>query len=260
MITLDKIVIYPIKSLDGIEVNQSSITTKGSLLHDREFAMFNADGKIVNAKRNPKVHLLRCWYNLNDMKIELSVNGNDEKFIFNLNSQIEEIEDWMSIFFEEKIRLKKNSESGFPDDLSAYGPTLVSKASLLEVASWFNFSYENILKRFRVNLVVDQAPLFWEDKLYGNEGEKIYFTVGNVEFAGINPCNRCPVPSRNPENSVEYTDFQKIFAEKRKATLPAWANKNRFNHFYKFCLNTQTPLTEAGKNITINDEVVILNK
>jgi uncharacterized protein YcbX len=52
------IFIYPIKSLDRIAVTQATILKSGALKHDREFALFDEQGRFVNGKRNAKVHLL----------------------------------------------------------------------------------------------------------------------------------------------------------------------------------------------------------
>jgi uncharacterized protein YcbX len=45
---LAKIWLYPIKSLDGIEVEKATILDRGSLEYDREFAFFDAENKFVN--------------------------------------------------------------------------------------------------------------------------------------------------------------------------------------------------------------------
>jgi uncharacterized protein YcbX len=61
---LAKILLYPVKSLDGIEVENARVLTSGSLQHDREFAIFDEQGKFVNGKRHPKIHLLRAQFAL----------------------------------------------------------------------------------------------------------------------------------------------------------------------------------------------------
>lgn len=259
MTTLSNIIIYPVKALEGISVDEAMITVNGALEHDREFALMDSAGKFINGKKYPKVHLLRALYELNEMFIELSIKDSTEQFIFNLISQADEIGKWFSDFFETHVTFCRNQLSGFPDDTKAYGPTVVSLGSITEVASWFNLDSEEVIKRFRPNLLVDSPSPFWEDQLFGKEGEKKLFSIGETKFEGTNPCNRCVVPTRNPDDSVPHPDFQKIFIENREKTLPEWAEKSRFNHYYKFCVNTETPLTEAGKKITTGDEVKILN-
>ncbi|MEZ4690515.1 MAG: MOSC N-terminal beta barrel domain-containing protein [Ignavibacteria bacterium] len=53
--TVSKIRIYPVKSLDPVELNEVTISER-SLLHDREFAIFDENGKFVNGKRTPEIN------------------------------------------------------------------------------------------------------------------------------------------------------------------------------------------------------------
>jgi hypothetical protein len=50
-------------------------------------------------------------------------------------------------------------------------------------------------------------------------------------------------------------DFQRLFAEKRQATLHAWAARSRFNHFDRLSVNTRIPASEAGKVILAGDTI-----
>ena len=51
MKTIERITVYPIKSLDGINVDKVEITQGGSLRYDREFALVDGDGKFINGKK-----------------------------------------------------------------------------------------------------------------------------------------------------------------------------------------------------------------
>jgi len=52
---LGSLTIYPIKSLDGLSVAESTITPGGILEHDRAYAIFDEQGKTVmaSAPRGP---------------------------------------------------------------------------------------------------------------------------------------------------------------------------------------------------------------
>ena len=50
-----KICVYPIKSLDGVEVRKAKVLQSGALEYDRQFAIFDEQGKYVNAKRYAKI-------------------------------------------------------------------------------------------------------------------------------------------------------------------------------------------------------------
>ncbi|TKX51751.1 MOSC domain-containing protein, partial [Halorubrum sp. SP3] len=75
---------------------------------------------------------------------------------------------------------------------------------------------------------------FWEDRLYSDHDHEVVFRIGDVTFRGANPCQRCIVPVRDPHTGEEYPEFQRIFIENRKRTLPEWADRARFDHY--FCL------------------------
>ncbi len=78
-------------------------------------------------------------------------------------------------------------------------------------------------------------------------------------FQGVNPCQRCVVPTRNPFTTAAYPNFQKIFVAKRRESLPSWA-ASRFNHFFKLAVNTRVPASEASKTIQVGDAIKILGK
>jgi hypothetical protein len=252
---LAKIIIYPIKSLDGVAVNQATILPGGSLQHDRELVLVDEKGKIVNAKRTAKIHLVRSRFDLQNRTVSLQVMGT-KKQLFQLDEERKAIEHWFSDFFGFQVKLQENLFTGFPDDLNSPGPTVVSTATLTKVASWFpDLSLEQIRDRFRANLEIDDVPPFWEDQLYAEKGDISAFKVGNVLFEGTYPCQRCPVPTRDAFTGEAYPNFEKIFVEKRKETLPDWANLSQFNHFFRLTANTQIPASETGKILKVGDVV-----
>ncbi|MGV0029241.1 MOSC domain-containing protein [Phormidesmis priestleyi] len=252
---LVKIIIYPIKSLDGVAVNQATILPGGALQHDRELAIADEKGKIVNAKRTAKIHLVRSRFDLQNRTVSLQVMGT-KKQLFQLDEEQKGIEGWFSDFFGFQVKLQENLFTGFPDDLNSPGPTVVSTATLIEVASWFpDLSLEQIRDRFRANIEIDDVPPFWEDQLFAEKGEILPFRIGDVLLKGTNPCQRCPVPTRDAFTGEAYPNFQKIFVDKRQETLPEWANLSQFNHFYRLTVNTQIPPSEAGKILKLGDVV-----
>jgi uncharacterized protein YcbX len=91
--------------------------------------------------------------------------------------------------------------------------------------------------------------------LYGAPEELKPFRIGEVSFFGHNPCQRCVVPTRDADSGEAVPGFQKKFMEMRKRELPEWANPRRFNHFYRFAVNTSIPATEAGKRLRTGDPV-----
>ena len=256
---LANITIYPIKSLDGVTLTSTAVLKSGALQHDREWAMFDKLGRFVNGKRYAKVHLLRSTFDLTADTVSLQAYDVAPTHTFHLSEERTELESWLSEYFGFEVELRQNAIAGFPDDTKASGPTIVSTATLETVASWFpGIEVDEMRRRLRTNLEIAGVPPFWEDRLFDESDKAVDFQVGAVRFAGINPCQRCVVPTRDSLTSSAYSDFQKIFIQHRQATLPAWTHLSRFNHFYRLAVNTCIGESEADKILQLGDEVQLL--
>lgn len=256
---LARLIIYPIKSLDGVAVTRATVLKSGALQHDREFALFDEDGKFVNGKRQAKVHLLRTSFDADVKTVSIQVQGR-EQTQFHLYKERADLEAWLSDFFGFRVQLRQNSLAGFPDDTDSPGPTIISTATLETVASWFpGVGVDEMRSRLRANVEIGDVPPFWEDQLFAEAGDIVQFQVGEVLFYGVNPCQRCVVPTRDSLSGEVYPNFQKMFVEKRKQTLPSWVVSSRFNHFFRLSINTKIPESESGNILQIGDEVKILS-
>jgi hypothetical protein len=265
---LANIRLHPIKSLDPVSVHEARISPSGGLALDRAWALYSVDGKWVNGKRTPVVHLIRAAYSPDLSSVTLSVPTDRRKIpvrTFAFPGDYEEASEWFSVFFEQQI-VVRYSPGGFPDDTVANGPTIISTSSLLAVSAWFapspegfpGLSADDIRLRFRSTLEIDGVPAFWEDHLFGeDERSVVRFTIGEVHFEGSNPCARCPVPPREPHTGVAIDIFQKRFTQLREATLPEWSPRPRFDHFYRLATNTRVPSAESGKLIRIGDPLLL---
>ena len=212
------------------------------------------------AKRNAKVHGLRTFFDVRERVLVARVEETEQKHIFHVDLERERLIAWLSDYFGFSVTVQENDAQGYPDDLKAPGPTIISAGTLDTVASWFPEANAQTFKlRFRANLELADAEPFWEDRLYGDADTVVPFRIGDVLFEGINPCKRCVVPSRDPQSGQMYPHFQKTLAEKRAEYLPSWANRSRFNHFYRLAVNTRVPASETGKVVRVGDEVVMLS-
>ena len=251
---VSKLFIYPIKSLDGIEVNNVTILASGAIKGDRQFAMFDESDRFINGKRNYLVHSLRSQFNLETQTVSLTVRDDKNQTTFNLETEQNLLENWLCKYFAIPVSIKQNTTHGFPDDTASPGPTIISTATLEAIASWYpELDVEDVRLRFRANIEIDGVPAFWEDRLFAEAGNTVDFQIGDVQFIGVNPCQRCVVITRNPKTGEVYPNFQKTFIAKRKETLPTWTEKTRFNHFYRLAINTRLPETEQGKRINLED-------
>ena len=254
---LARIRIFPVKSLDGHDLSETVVLACGGLAHDRQYCLLDRDDKILNGKRLGEMILkIRSDVHLGFGEIRLS--DGLETATYRVDRDKAKIEAWFSQRLKQAVHLAEDAVSGFPDDTEAAGPTIISTATLRQVGAWFQLDLEETRRRFRANLEIDGVEAFWEDRLYGEAGETVRFHIGDVEIEGVNPCARCAVPSRDSQTGVILEPgFQKIFADRRRKALPAWASESRFDHFYRLAVNTRIPASEAGKRLHVMDEVVV---
>jgi uncharacterized protein YcbX len=257
--SLAQIRLYPVKALDPAVVSAARIAAGGALAFDRRWALFDDQGQVLNGKNEARVHGVRSRYEIgaDGVRVAVSAPGMEDA-AFDLGLEGAAFAAWMGRAVGRPLELREHAGVGFPDDLESYGPTVVSTASLEAVASWFpGLTTDSVRRRFRANLEITGVEPWWEDRLYAGKGEGVRFRVGDVLLDGTNPCARCVVPPRDPDTGAALPLFQKTFAERRRQALPAWAETTRFNHFYRFTVNTVVPLPEAGKHVRVGDAVTI---
>ncbi|NPB05122.1 MAG: MOSC domain-containing protein [Aquificae bacterium] len=255
---LSKILVFPFKSFDPVEVEKVRITEGGTLENDRRFALFRKeDGKVLSRKWETKLYRIRSNFDLGREEVVFSYEGVERGFKFR---EREAIERFLSEVLGYAVELREDRRRGFPDDGEAYGPTVVSRPTLVEVGSWFGLSEGEVRLRLRTNLELDgeNLPPFWEDRLFAKAGETVWFKVGPVKVGGVNPCRRCPVPARDPFTGESLENFRRRFEEMRRKTLPPWAERSRFDTFYRLTVNTIVPPSEAGKVLKVGDRVILL--
>ncbi|CQR49747.1 MULTISPECIES: MOSC domain-containing protein [Haloferax] len=252
-VTLDRIAVYPVKSLDAEFVDAADIVENGGLRGDREYAMFDEDGEYVNGKRERAVHRIRSAVSLADGTVELSAPEMDD-----YDGPIDEADGWLSEYFGYPVELRRDPAGGFPDDTEASGPTVISTGTLDAVASWFDgVDGGEMRRRLRPNLVLDATEPFWEDHLFDRRGRVVEFSVGRVAFEGVNPCQRCVVPSRDPDTGEETPDFRTTFMTKRREALPEWSGGDWFDHDFRLMVNTAVPESSWGETLSVGDVVTV---
>ena len=258
---LARITVYPIKALPGVDVDHASLTAGGALRHDREYAIVDAQGNYINGKRTPAIHRLDAWCAIDGdtVRVTLHSGASKETFALDDSAQLAALAARLSHYFGEPVHIERDTQGGFPDDPEASGPTVIATASIIEAATWYaGFTATDIRRRFRANLELDACPAFWEDRLFGDPDTTVKFRVGAAQLLGTNPCKRCVVPTRDPSSGDALAGFQRTFVQQRKATLPAWANRARFDFYYRFATNTRAADDVEGKIIRIGDAVEML--
>lgn len=254
---LAKIVVFPIKALDGLELQQAGVLPAGSLEVDRRWAIVDTGGGFVNGKRHSAIHRIRAEYDLSSYRVVLRA-PDAAPASFSLLDESTRIAAWLSDQLGFPCTLIECSKGGYPDDTAAPGPTVISTGTLSSLAAWFpEVGLDEFRRRFRANLEIGEVEPFWEDRLVGRSGREVPFKIGDLHLLGVNICQRCVVPSRDSRTGAAIHGFQKLFAERRAASLPPWAEASRFDHFYRLAVNTRRPNGSVPASIRIGDAVTI---
>jgi len=191
---LDRITVYPVKSLDGVAADAAHVLAGGALEHDRRWQLVDLEGRVVNAKRAAVMHAVRAEFRIEGLMssfdrslprlaanvvalavdpaaIEAAAVPGVERLaalepeVFPLVPGSAGPCGWLAEALGFGVLLLERGEGGFPDDRDAPGPTLAAAATLVEVARWFGFDLDECRRRFRVNLEVGGCDAFWEDSL-----------------------------------------------------------------------------------------------
>lgn len=255
---ISNIRIYPIKSLDGIELSSVEIGTR-SLLHDREFAMLADDGRFVNGKRTGRVNQLHANYDLPNYRVSFSERDSSSQTSFHLVEEKEKIGSFLSDFFNMKISFLQNREGRLLDIPDESGITILSTASLEYLSkSMKGHPVDDLRLRFRASLEITGVPAFWEEQLAIPSGQPVHFRAGEIKLAGISLRARCNVPPKDPFTGDLDKSFVKKMLAARDKNVPEWSMVREFPSLYYLTVNCFIPDTETGKFIHIGDEVALL--
>lgn len=255
---VSRLTVYPVKSLDGKSIEQGHLTDTGALVDDRIYALVDEDGAYVNGKAERRIHRIRSGFDLDTHRLSLrDVDApTADASAFVLPDDADDVAAWFESYLGYDVSVRREPERRFPDDTDNPGPTIVSTATIETLASWYDdVTPDGMRRRLRANVEIAGVPAFWEDRLFADYGEAVRFTIGDVAFDGINPCQRCVVPSRDPDTGEETPDFRERFIENRRRTKPDWTDSDRFDHDFRVMLNTRVP--DAPAPITVGDPIEI---
>ncbi len=165
----------------------------GTLTHDREFALFDSQGTVVNGKQTERVHDLRTDFDPEPAIFHVDPRDGDAQQL-NLDTDRGEAADWFSDYFGRELTMQQDTSLGFVDRREM-GPSVISTATLKRVASWFDdVTVEGARRRLRANSEISGVPAFWEDRFIGDDAPM--FEIDGVRFEGV------------PENKGESTALQ----------------------------------------------------
>jgi uncharacterized protein len=220
---VSKLCVYPLKSGQGIELQQAQVQTKG-LVGDRIMMLVSGNGKFITQRQFPQ--LAKIQVIIVGQNITLQVVDNSFPsitFIATLNGTLIEVEIWRDRFLaidqgnevaqwfhqflnlpEDKFcRLVRQSSADsrllakkYPNDedlplslVDNYPVMLTATASLLELNERIIEIHQQRsqaipMNRFRPNLVIETVEPFIEDCWR-------LIQIGEIQFKVVRPCSRC---------------------------------------------------------------------
>jgi uncharacterized protein YcbX len=254
MATIERIRIFPVKGLDGIDVDAAEILEGGTVAHDREFALFDSEGEVINGKRTARAHELSTEFDPDSVRLSVETpDGRSHQFSLDEPVERDRAEEWFADFFGVDLSLERDESLGYVDRRDM-GPSVISTATIETVTSWFDgLSAESARRRLRANIEVSGVPAFWEDRFVGENAPA--FEAGGIRFEGVTPCGRCIVPERDPDTGEPIPEFRERFVQKRRETFPDWADDDAFDHHYTVMLIARVPEHDRGNRLCVGDSV-----
>ncbi|MCF2206208.1 MOSC domain-containing protein [Halobacterium salinarum] len=251
--------VYPIKGLDSEHRSTATLRTHGQLHHDRTFTLVDSDtGSIVTAKRRPALHAFRTDYEPETGTLTVTdPDGQRASFSLGDDEGLSAAGDWFDSRLAVSVSMRSDP-TGFVDRADM-GPAVVSTATLEAIADWFDsMTVAGARRRLRANIEIEGVPAFWEDRFVGDGAPA--FEVGGVRFEGVTPCNRCVVPSRDPDTGEPLPEFRKTFCANRERTFPEWADGDAFDHEYAAMILARAPDISGGETLAVGDGVAVLDE
>lgn len=223
MMQLEEIIIYPIKSIAGVSMQQAYAGERG-LEYDRRWMLIDSENRFITQRQHHKLalvllkivgdiielsHTERSW---GTTRVPLQIEGSPDLVVDIWDDRVKviwpglEADRWFSDYLGQPCRLVYlPDESGrrvdpdyVPENVNTslsdgYPYLLSNKASLRDIEQRSGVSLS--MMRFRPNLVVDTGVAFEED--YWKE-----LKVGDTRFNAVKSCARCVLTTIDPETGV----------------------------------------------------------
>lgn len=264
---LSAIYIYPIKSLGGIELNQSKIEIKG-LQYDRRWMLVHPDGQFITQRKYPKLALLQTSMDENNLivnqpngsalNIPLTYAGEKQT----IDTEVwgtpcqgwicdRAIDQWFSdflgmpchlIYMPEDHQRVTDQKYAPPGQVVSYAdgyPFLIIGQAALDHLNE-KLAQAIPMNRFRPNLVFTGGSPNEEDTWKD-------FQIGTAFFRGVKPCSRCNMTTINQQTAEVGTEPLE--------TLSTYRRINR-----KILFGQNLIWMEEGNTIQVGDVIKINQK
>ncbi len=259
---LSGLMIYPVKSLAGIELRQSEVDRFG-LRHDRRWMVVDAAGKFLSQRKLPQMTLIR--QTLSADGLTLSTEGKPDLHLPLTPREIDRIEvdvwhdhchaipsgseadTWLSealgqpcrlVYFPDGEERPVDPEYAESQDRTAFSDgfplLLISEASLEDLNA--RLEQKLPISRFRPNLIVSGCNAYAEDNWR-------QIRIGELDCRVVKPCSRCTITTVDPKTAQRGPEPLKTLAGYRRQGNKVFFGQN--------LLHNGPGFLEAGMRIKI---------
>lgn len=262
-ITLTNLHTYPIKSLQGIDVQEIPVESRGLKL-DRRWMIAEPDGMFITQRKYPQLALVDLKMTkkglvldapgMTTLEIGLTENTGVARKVQIWDDECAALEvsktanQWFSDYLdmplqlvhmpdntERRVEAEYNINNHITSFSDAYPFLLISEASLADLNARLEEPVP--MNRFRPNLVVSGTEAFAEDTW-----KKI--RVGELIFHVVKPCSRCVLTTVDQETGLKGVEPLKTLSQYRKEGAKVLFGQNL--------------LQETNGTIKVGDEVEVL--
>lgn len=226
MLKLSEIWVYPVKSLGGIQLQESKVTDRGLEL-DRRWLLVDDNGRFLSQREYPELALFKPeiagdFLRITQRVLLESIDIPLHPVFSDTTSKIEvtvwddtieacevseTITGWFTKLLGFSVRLvhmpdeserKLDARYAITGDeitsfSDAYPFLIIGQASLDDLNG--RLAVQVPMNRFRPNFVFTNGEAFEEDAWRE-------FKIGNVSFVGVKPCDRCVMTTVDQEKGV----------------------------------------------------------
>ncbi len=227
--------IYPIKSLQGISMQEAEVLERG-FKHDRRWMLVNEANLLITQRTHPHLsqisialtdnNIVASHKNLPDLEIPLKLEGEDHIRVTVWDDQVNALEastainEWFSKIAGESCKL-----AFMPEDASrpvnpkraingenvsfadGYPYLIIGQDSLDDLNSRMDVDIP--MHRFRPNIVVEGSKAYEEDEWNDIQ-------IGEVKFHVTHPCKRCVFTTIDQETGKKGLEPMKTLATYRR--------------------------------------------
>ncbi|MGV6859811.1 MAG: MOSC domain-containing protein [bacterium] len=217
-VTLSEIVIYPVKSMRGIQLLFTDIDNLGPK-NDRRWMLIDDNGEMLTARKHPRIATVQPALSPQGILTLLLPDGDNRdaplprdnmptvqakvwQDIVKAVHLDASLDQWLSDYLEVSCRLvwfpetqqrQVDLDYAKPGDLTGFSDgfplLLISEASLADLNRHLETPVP--MKRFRPNLVVSGCGAFDEDNWKN-------IRIGDINFDVVKPCSRCIMTTVDP--------------------------------------------------------------